>query len=69
MKPIALYILNDVDFIYGQLEREELAQLVEVVAPPQTAHSVRQNPDLLAEIELILSGWGAPVLVFRGLNS
>lgn len=58
----ALYILNEEAFplIYGPAEQAEIADLVEVIAPAQTAASIQQRPDLLAEVEIILSGWGAP---------
>lgn len=58
----ALYILNVDAFerIYGQPERDEIAQLVDLVAPPQTAASIAEKPELLSDVEIILSGWGAP---------
>ena len=58
----ALYILNadTRDFIYGPGERREIARMVEDFAPPQTSTSIRHRPDLLAETDIILSGWGAP---------
>jgi phosphoglycerate dehydrogenase-like enzyme len=60
----ALYILNSDAFerIYGPPEQAEVARLVEVIGPPQTAETIRQNLDRLAEVEIILSGWGAPRL-------
>ncbi|QIN84994.1 glycerate dehydrogenase [Rubrobacter tropicus] len=36
--------------------------MVDVYAPPQTAESVAEDPGLLAGAEVILSGWGAPVM-------
>ncbi|MEX2381842.1 MAG: hydroxyacid dehydrogenase [Opitutales bacterium] len=58
----ALYILTDeaMDLIYGPAEQKEIGRLVEVVAPPQTASSILNQPELLREVELIFSGWGAP---------
>ena len=60
----ALYILDPApyDWIYGPAEREEINRLVEVIAPPQTVQSIRQHPELLRDVEVILSGWGAPTM-------
>jgi len=44
--------------IYGPQERQEVEQLIDVYAPPQTAQSVKEDPSVLAEADLILSGWG-----------
>ena len=56
----AIYLLNAsaYDQIYGPDERADLAQLLEISAPPQTAQSVAANPSVLADVEVILSGWG-----------
>jgi phosphoglycerate dehydrogenase-like enzyme len=55
-----LYILHTdaYDRIYGPREREDIAQLVDIYAPQQTAASVKENPSVLAEAEIIMSGWG-----------
>ncbi len=59
-----LYLLNPdaYDVIYGPDERAEIAHLVEITAPVQTAQSVRTNPSILADVDVILSGWGMAVL-------
>lgn len=61
-KPKALYIMGKNTFaqIYGTAEQADIARLVDVIAPPQTPDSIRENPALLANVELILSGWGCP---------
>ncbi len=58
----ALFILSDHAFplIYGPEEQKEISRLVDVIAPPQTATSVWDAPNLLEEVEIIFSGWGAP---------
>jgi phosphoglycerate dehydrogenase-like enzyme len=61
-KPKALYILSSRDLIYGSPEQAEIATLVDVIAPPQRADILDTGPALLAEVEIILSGWGAPTL-------
>lgn len=61
-KPKALYILSPGAFsqIYGPEDQQRIDALVEMVAPPQTTVSVAERPELLAEVEIIFSGWGAP---------
>jgi phosphoglycerate dehydrogenase-like enzyme len=60
----ALYLLNTDAYekIYGAPERAAIAAMVEMVAPQQTAESVRANPEVLAEVDAIFSGWGMPLL-------
>jgi phosphoglycerate dehydrogenase-like enzyme len=62
--PKALYLLDGEAFqkVYGEEERKAVAGLADVYAPPQTADSVAKNLDVLAEVEVILSGWGAPAM-------
>jgi phosphoglycerate dehydrogenase-like enzyme len=62
--PKALYLLDSEAFekIYGDEERAAVAELADVYAPPQTADSVAKDPGVLAEVEVILSGWGAPAM-------
>lgn len=57
-----LYILGEGNFekIYGTEEQKEIARYVDIYAEPQTSQSVLQNPDLLADLEVIFSGWGGP---------
>jgi hypothetical protein len=62
--PKALYLLDRGAFekIYGEEERAAVAGLADVYAPLQTGDSVAKNPGVLAEAEVILSGWGAPAM-------
>ena len=46
------------DQIYGKPERAAIADLVDIIAPPQTAESVRESPSVLADVDVIFSGWG-----------
>ena len=59
-----LYLLNPDAYavIYGPDERADIARLVEIVAPAQTVQSVHTNPSILADVDVILSGWGMAVL-------
>jgi phosphoglycerate dehydrogenase-like enzyme len=63
-KPKALYILETAskEVIYGPEEQQKLAELADFYAPPQTRESIRENLALLADAEVIFSGWGAPVM-------
>jgi phosphoglycerate dehydrogenase-like enzyme len=56
----AIYLLNPeaYDQIYGESERRAISELVEVIAPLQTAASVREDPAVLADVDLVFSGWG-----------
>ena len=60
----ALYLLDSsaYDLIYGPEERTDIARMVDIYAPPQTAQSIATNPGVLAEVEILLSGWGMPPL-------
>ena len=55
-----LYLLNHDDHpkIYGPQQQAEIARLVDLYAPPQTAQSVAANPAVLHDAEFIFSGWG-----------
>ncbi|HJQ28202.1 MAG TPA: hydroxyacid dehydrogenase [Rubrobacter sp.] len=64
MRPRGLYALSPdaFDRIYGEAERSDIAALVQVEDVPQTAQTVADNPKMLDGVEVILSGWGAPVM-------
>jgi len=62
MKPKALYILGNQELIYGPQEQAEIEQLVDLVGPTQGSNVLTTAPELLADVEIILSGWGAPRL-------
>lgn len=55
-----LFILNQDAYakIYGEDERKDIGELVEIYAPPLTAAAAREQLALLAEADVILSGWG-----------
>jgi phosphoglycerate dehydrogenase-like enzyme len=50
------------DEIYSPAARATIAELVEIVAPPQTAEGIAACPELLREVDVIFSGWGAPLM-------
>jgi phosphoglycerate dehydrogenase-like enzyme len=55
-----LYLLNTdaYDKIYGVSERDSIANLVDIYAPQQTVISVKNDPSILADADVIFSGWG-----------
>jgi phosphoglycerate dehydrogenase-like enzyme len=63
-RPKALYVLRESAFelTYGEQERARIARLVDVYAPPQTTESVLRQPGVLVPAEVLLSGWGGPLL-------
>lgn len=62
MKGLYLLGAQPYQWIYAEPERQRIAELVEIVGPAQTADSIRQNLDLLREVDVIFSGWGCPTL-------
>lgn len=59
-----LFILTTDNYarIYNEVTIKAIQQHVELVAPQQTPTSIRENMALLESVEVIFSGWGAPVL-------
>ena len=59
-----IYILapDALPLIYGDSEQRDIAQLVDICAPPQTRQSIADNPDILANAEVLFSGWSGPML-------
>jgi phosphoglycerate dehydrogenase-like enzyme len=61
-RPKGIFLLETSSFskIYPAPIYTEICQLADVYAKPQTAATLRQNPGVLAEAEVIFSGWGCP---------
>ena len=55
-----LYILRNRDLIYGPAEQGDISAIVDIYVPPQTTGSIAQSPSMLADAEVIFSGWGGP---------
>ena len=62
--PQALYALDPEAFdrIWGTRQREAVAQLVAVEPRAWSREALAQNPEALAGVEVLLSGWGAPLM-------
>jgi phosphoglycerate dehydrogenase-like enzyme len=50
------------DLCYGPEERQAIAERVEIIAPLVTPETVLEHRASLREVEIILSGWGAPLM-------
>lgn len=50
------------ELIYGAEFQAEISHRVQLLSGPMTKVELAARPDLLAEVEVIFSGWGAPVL-------
>jgi len=63
-RPKALWLLDAqaLPLVYGPVERADLHQLVDFVAPPQSAATWHSVGPALGEVELIFTGWGAPLM-------
>jgi phosphoglycerate dehydrogenase-like enzyme len=62
LKGIFILRRSAYDDIYGPAECATIGELIEVVAPPQTAEEILAHPEVLREVEVIFSGWGAPLM-------
>ena len=61
--PKGLFLLDPQSYerIYGPDERGDISRRVDLVGPLQTCDSVRSDSAVLGDVEVIFSGWGAPV--------
>jgi len=66
-----IYALGDGPYnvIYGEAERHDIDQLVDIYAAQQTRESVQQDPSVMHDTEVMLSGWGAPKMDAAFLES
>ncbi len=58
-----IFVLSTSAFssIYGHFQ-EEIRRLVQIDAPPQTPDMIKQHPEVLRDVDLLLTGWGGPRL-------
>ncbi|NGP44762.1 hydroxyacid dehydrogenase [Bacillaceae bacterium SIJ1] len=59
-----LYVMNQTSFpnVYPQAVRDKIEAKVKMIAPPLSAEGLLNRPELLREVDVLFSGWGAPVL-------
>ena len=48
--------------IYGPERVRQIEECVHIYALPQTAEALKGHPEILAEADIIFSGWGMPVM-------
>lgn len=63
-RPRGLYVLdpNSFGLIYGPEEQKDIAAMVDVIAPPVPADDLLSQTQLLADVDMIFSGWKGPCL-------
>ena len=63
-RPRALFVLREDAYqrIYGPEQRAAIDELVEIVGPPRTAEELAADGSVLRDVEVVLSGWGAPLM-------
>ncbi|MGN6726908.1 MAG: hydroxyacid dehydrogenase [Tepidisphaeraceae bacterium] len=59
-----IFVLDEeaFDLVYGPRERRDIERLIDVVAPVQTRQSIAARSELLKDVDVLLTGWGAPQL-------
>jgi phosphoglycerate dehydrogenase-like enzyme len=64
MKPTGLMVMypNAAGEVYGETLGAEIERRVDLIAPVLSADALAANLGLLAEVEVIFSGWGAPLM-------
>ena len=62
-QPVSIYLLSPekIDAIYNAAAQHEIAQLTQNDGRIHTDEIIRRNPEAYREVEVIFSGWGAPV--------
>lgn len=58
----ALFICDAFERIYSPETVSEFEEIVDIHAPPQGSDILASDPGLLGDTEIIMSGWGAPVM-------
>ncbi len=63
-KPRTAYILHEHIYpkLYDSEQRARVDELVDVIERPMTRDEISESPEMLRGVEVILSGWGAPVM-------
>lgn len=70
VRPRGLFVLDPeaLEEIYEPASREAIAEMIDLVGPPRTAQEIQRNPELLKDVEVLISGWGGPRLDRRVLD-
>jgi phosphoglycerate dehydrogenase-like enzyme len=69
-RPKAIYLLGGESYklVYHQAIRDEIAKFVEIVLPPLFSEELNLQTLELSEVEVIFSGWNAPLFDQRLLD-
>lgn len=62
IKGIFIMDQKTINQVYPESIQNEIKELVEIIAPPLTKYEIEKKRDLLADVEIIFSGWGGPTL-------
>lgn len=62
LKGLFIMGTGNAEKVYPGKINTEIERLVDIKAPPMTPEEVLKNPSILADVELIFSGWGGPKL-------
>ena len=62
MKKSALYVLSNRDLCYSPETQRKLADMFDFTSEPIAGEKLRENLSLLANTEVIFSGWGGPLM-------
>lgn len=59
-----LFILDAEIFplVYGPDEVLEISRYIKLIAPPHTRNSLDHHPELLKKMQILMSGWGTPLI-------
>ena len=60
----ALFVLDESAYAmtYGADERQRIAEMVDLVGPPMTRDDLKGQREVLRGVQVLLSGWGAPLM-------
>ena len=66
-----LYVmdLDRFDDVYGPAERAAVEEHLRIAAPPLSAADLVRRPDLLADVEVLVTSWGGPQLTAELLDA
>lgn len=64
VKPKGIYLMEERTFetVYGPEERARIAQLLQLDSTVLQKKDILRDPSVLADVEVIMTSWGAPVM-------
>ena len=63
-RPKALFVLDEPAYgmAYGPEERNRIGEMVDLVAPPMPRDAFIERLATFRDVQILLSGWGAPLM-------